>query len=85
MNGAELLPCDQVIAQLWEYIDGEISEERARLIRAHLDACGHCFPQHDYQRAFLGFLRLHSNSPVPPSLRRRVFEGLLKEDAAGGS
>ena len=83
MSGAELLPCDQVIAQLWEYIDGEISPERAGLIRAHLDACSHCDPQHDYQRAFLGFLRLHTRSPIPASLRQRVFQGLLQEDAGG--
>ncbi|HYJ78615.1 MAG TPA: zf-HC2 domain-containing protein [Longimicrobiaceae bacterium] len=85
MTGADLLPCDQVIAQLWEYIDGELSHERAALIRAHLDVCGHCFPQHDYQRAFLGFLRVHARSPVPPALRRLVFQGLLQEDGPPGA
>lgn len=85
MSAAETIPCDHVIAQLWEYIDGEISDERARLIRAHLDVCAHCFPQWDFQRAFLSFLRLHSKAPIPPAVRQRIFESLLREDATPGS
>ncbi len=82
MSTPEILPCDHVIARLWEYIDGEISPESAGLIRAHLDVCAHCFPQYDFQRAFVEFVRVHGQTPIPSALRPRVFETLLREDAA---
>jgi len=77
----EIIPCDHVIAQLWEFIDGEISDERAGLIRAHLDVCAHCFPQYNFQRAFVEFVHVHGQTPIPPPPRPRVFETLLREDA----
>lgn len=82
MSTPEIIPCDHVIARLWEYIDGEISEESAVLIRAHLDVCAHCFPQYNFQRAFVEFVHVHGATPIPPALRHRVFETLLREDAA---
>ena len=85
MSDVENIPCDHVIAQLWEYIDGEISEDRARRIRAHLEVCAHCYPQYDFQRAFVDFLGVHSQTPIPPTLRHRVFDVLLREDDDPGA
>jgi mycothiol system anti-sigma-R factor len=77
------IPCNQVVSQLWEYIDGELSDERAALIRAHLDVCRRCFPEYDFHRAFVGFLGEHARQPIAPGLRQKVFEMLLREDAGG--
>jgi anti-sigma factor (TIGR02949 family) len=82
MTAPEMIPCDHVVAQLWEYIDGELSDERAALIRAHLDVCNRCFPEYDFHRAFVGFLRTHADRPIAPGLRQKVFETLLREDTA---
>ena len=39
MNRASRLPCDHVIAQLWEYLDGTVGDaDRAALDRAYADA-----------------------------------------------
>lgn len=83
-DAPHLLPCDQVVAALWDFIDGELVDERAAQIRAHLDVCAHCYPAFDFQRAFVGFLREHARSPVPPGLRRQLFERLLREEGAAG-
>ncbi len=81
MNQAEMIPCDHVIAKLWEYIDGELTEEHAAKVRAHLEICNRCFPQYDFQRAYKEFLRRCADRPIPPRLRRRVFETILAEEA----
>lgn len=81
MNRPEMVPCDHVIARLWEYIDGELNEESAARVRAHLDICSRCFPQYDFQRAFKEFTRRSAQKPMPPELRRRVFEAILAEEA----
>lgn len=80
MNGAEMIPCDHVIAKLWEYIDGELTEELTAKVRAHLEICNRCFPQYDFQRAYKEFLQRCGEQPVPPGLRRRVFEAILAEE-----
>lgn len=79
-NDPELIPCDHVVSQLWAYIDGELTPERTEQIRAHLEVCQRCFPQYDFQQAFVGFLAQHSAQPIPSGLRRRVFERLLAEE-----
>ena len=88
MSGSEPMktPCDQVIARLWEYIDGEMGGEprTAGAIDAHLEACSHCFPQYDFQRAYVAFLRRTDCGQVPSGLRRRIFKMILEEEARTG-
>jgi anti-sigma factor (TIGR02949 family) len=81
MKRQGMVPCDHVIAKLWEFIDDELTEERAGEVRAHLDACAHCFPQYDFQRAYLTFVRRVEQQPVPAGLRKRVFQQILEEEA----
>lgn len=81
MSDVERIPCDRVIARLWEYIDGELADAGAEEIRAHLEVCANCFPQYDFQRAYLTFLRRCGEQPVPPGLRQRVFRCILEEEA----
>jgi anti-sigma factor (TIGR02949 family) len=81
MNRPEMIPCDHVIAKLWEYIDGELTEEGAAQVHAHLDICSRWFPQYDFQRAFREFTRRSAQTPMPPDLRRRVFEAITAEEA----
>ena len=76
------IPCDQVITRLWEYVDGELSPADAAEISAHLELCGRCFPQYDYQRAYREFIRRTRRQEVPPALRRRIFEMILAEESA---
>ncbi|MGQ0816317.1 MAG: zf-HC2 domain-containing protein [Gemmatimonadota bacterium] len=82
-HGKEMLHCHEVIAQLWGYIDGDLTAERAEQIREHLDMCSRCFPLYDFHRAFLAFLSQVGQRPLPPLLRRRIFQRLLEEEAGG--
>lgn len=81
MTDPHKVPCDQVLARLWEYLDGELPADGEAEIRAHLDVCAHCFPQYDFERAYLTFIRRTAEQPVPPGVRRRVFETILAEDS----
>ncbi|MBI4544096.1 MAG: mycothiol system anti-sigma-R factor [Gemmatimonadetes bacterium] len=80
MSTMEMLSCHQVMAQLWAYIDGELTPELNEQVRAHLEMCARCYPQYDFERAFLAFLQRMASEPVPAGLRRKVFEQLLAED-----
>ncbi len=71
------LDCDAVMRQLWDYLDGELTAERTEAIREHLALCSRCFPQLEFERAFLETLgrtrRRHANCDV---LRARVVAAL---------
>lgn len=37
-----VLDCDELVAQLWDYLDSELSPERVRAVEAHLAECSQC-------------------------------------------
>jgi anti-sigma factor (TIGR02949 family) len=83
MNGESVLHCDEVIGQLWAYIDEELTTDRAAQIRAHLEMCERCYPQYNFHRTFVTFMTTVGNKSLPRGVRRRVFQRLLEEDAGG--
>lgn len=81
MDEPMMIPCDRVVARLWEYVDGELEPASAAEISAHLDMCARCFPHYDFQRAYREFVRRTRRQDVPAGLRRRVFESILAEES----
>jgi mycothiol system anti-sigma-R factor len=80
---AEPSPCADVIQRMYEFLDGELSPEVDEQIRHHLQCCQRCFPEFEHERVFLRFLERRAQiEKAPPSLRRRIFEALLNEEAA---
>jgi mycothiol system anti-sigma-R factor len=76
-------PCEDVIERMYEFLDGELSPDVDEKIRHHLQCCQRCFPEFEYERVFLRFLERRGQiEKAPPSLRRRIFQALLNEEAA---
>jgi anti-sigma factor (TIGR02949 family) len=75
-----MLDCDAVMRQLWDYLDGELTQERMEAIHGHLALCKRCYPQYEFERAFLDAVararREHSN---PSRLRDQVMDALRAE------
>ncbi len=47
------IDCRAALDQLWEYLDGELSPARMESVRTHLALCAKCYPEHDFEKAFL--------------------------------
>ena len=79
----DMLDCDAVMRQLWDYLDGELTPDREDAVRAHLAVCKRCYPQYDFQRAFLDALE-SSRRQHPPErvFRERVLSALRAEGFA---
>jgi anti-sigma factor (TIGR02949 family) len=77
------VPCREAVMRLWEYLDGELSGPDAPAVAQHLESCRRCWPHTDFQRAYQRFLAQTADMPVPPGLRRKVFEALLAEESGG--
>lgn len=74
--------CEEVMARLFEHLDGELPPSLDTWVREHLAVCGGCLARTQHQRAFLRCLR--SRQPLTPAtdaLRIRV-ERALREGGA---
>ena len=67
------IPCDHVIARVWDYLDDEIDAHRKEQLRHHLEICEHCRDQYTFQGSFLrAVARILDQDTHAESLRRRV-------------
>lgn len=80
-----LMPCEEALARLMEFVDGELPAEEEAAVKKHLDICGRCYPRYDFQRAYREFTReLREREHAPPDLRRRLFVALLDQEMEKG-
>ena len=63
------MQCEEVLRQIWEYLDQELGPEEARSVREHLYVCLSCGPVYQCDRAFLELLaRQRASCKAPRSL-----------------
>lgn len=80
-----MIRCEEALERLWEFLDGELDPANEADVQRHLDVCSRCYPRYDFQRAYFELMhRIRKREGVPPKLRRRIFERILEEEAAGG-
>lgn len=73
------LDCEQVLQQVWSYLDGELDEGMYRQIQVHIAQCAGCGPRFEFQRRLLALIEEKcKEGPVPWELKQRLFR-LLEE------
>jgi mycothiol system anti-sigma-R factor len=45
------VPCSEVLARVYSYLDGEIEDKSLAQIREHLDECGPCLREYGLEEA----------------------------------
>ncbi|MEX1080421.1 MAG: mycothiol system anti-sigma-R factor [Halofilum sp. (in: g-proteobacteria)] len=75
---AEHIDCEDVIEQLFAFLDRELDEERQQRIERHLNRCRDCFTRAEFERRLRARIRDASEVKAPERLRRRI-RGLLNE------
>jgi hypothetical protein len=80
-----MIPCHEVVTELWDYLDGELPVQRSALIAEHLVECARCYPRYRFEFGFLAAVaRQRSLGPGPsPALVERVAGVILGGAAAG--
>lgn len=76
-----MMTCDEVMRQLWDFLDGELTADRMLAIEAHLARCERCHPHAEFERAFLRAVAgaMRREPAHAPGLAHRVRE-LLRAD-----
>ncbi len=69
---ASLDPCAQALQQMFEYLDGELTDDRRDKIKSHLDFCAPCLQGFDFEAELRTVIARNCQEQVPDSLRQRI-------------
>ncbi len=73
---ATSISCEEVIEQLFAFLDRELDEDVNDQIEAHLARCRDCFTRAEFERRLRERIRAASDVEAPETLHRRL-QGLM--------
>lgn len=74
MTEHEDIRCEEVIAHLLAYLDGEIDEKKRGQIDRHLRECRGCFSRAEFEKALRNRVAALGEEKASKTLRRRIEE-----------
>lgn len=74
--------CEEALDTLYGYLDGELTEDKRRQIRIHLDECSPCLGAFDFEAELKAVVARRCRDQVPEHLRLKVAAVLA--EASGG-
>ncbi len=83
-TSADKPDCLGAVEDLYGYLDGEIDEEKRRLIRAHLDECGPCLDAYGFHDEVKRIVSEGCRSELPVGLRDKVLAAIKDLSAPQG-
>jgi anti-sigma factor (TIGR02949 family) len=72
MTEPKKLRCEEVIAHLLSYLDGEIDDTKRAQIDLHLEECRGCFTRAEFEKALRDKVRQAGDAQPPASLEGRI-------------
>jgi mycothiol system anti-sigma-R factor len=73
------LDCSETVRRLYTFLDGELTEERRREIRHHLDRCSPCEEVFEFEAELRRVIADRCKDRVPDQLRERIAEAIDHE------
>ena len=74
--------CDEVLREVYTYLDRESDDELRVRIEHHLDGCNDCLEIFDFQAELRQVIARKCKESVPDSLRERILNCLEDEQKA---
>lgn len=68
--------CEEVLDELYEFLDGELTDAKRTTIRRHLDDCSPCLETIDFYAELRIVVSQRCRDQVPDHLRQRVLDAL---------
>lgn len=73
------ISCEEVLAEIEDFLHGELGPEKAALLAVHLDTCPPCFDRAEFQRKLKEIVRHKCSSQAPDRLVWRVRQAIYLE------
>jgi predicted anti-sigma-YlaC factor YlaD len=69
--------CQQLLFNVWDYLDGQLSEEMTAALRAHIASCEQCTAYESFQASFLAAMRgYRETATTRPATKEAVIDSL---------
>lgn len=68
--------CNETLQELYEYLDGELTEVRRTHIEQHLNDCSPCYEAFDFEAELRMVVRRRCTENVPEQLRQRIAKAI---------
>lgn len=68
--------CNDALHELYEFLDGELTDDRRATIERHLTDCSPCLEAFDFQAEVRLVIAQKCRDEVPESLKARIAEAL---------
>ena len=68
--------CEAALAEIYTYLDGELTQEKRVLIARHLEGCNPCIETFDFEAELRMVISTKCREEAPESLRIRIAEKL---------
>lgn len=73
MSHPDRLTCEELFRRLDDYMDRELSEPEARLVREHLETCAVCAAEYSFETSMLKSVREKlRHISAPPDLLKKI-------------
>jgi len=76
-----VVPCDDAVAELYRYLDDELSDTERSSIEAHLRECSPCLEAFDFEAELKRVVAAGAHQPCPEALKAKI-RALLSEPPA---
>lgn len=80
----EMITCEEALARVHDFLDGELGDVPASEVRVHFEMCERCYPHLRLEELYRETMqRAAGRATAPDELKERV-AALLAEEGAGG-
>ena len=71
--------CTETLQELYEYLAGELTDDKRQHIEQHLNDCSPCYEAFDFEAELRMVIAQKCREQVPDHLRQRIFQALQQE------
>jgi len=75
--------CDDAIAQIQAFLDGELDEDTVTRIERHLQECSPCLEAYDFEAELRKVIAAKAREDCPGEVRNRIMSLLERLDGGG--
>lgn len=67
-----MISCNDAVRQLWDYLEGHISEDDRHAVQEHLDLCKRCCGEAEFAAELKTMLASDSSEELPEETKSRL-------------
>lgn len=72
--------CNETLRELYQFLDGELTEADRSHIKQHLDDCSPCLSAFDFEAELQMVIRNRCTDTVPEALRERIAKAIQEAE-----